>query len=253
MLHELQRNFASVALKNVTAPLLPHIEGPAGSKERRLGVYHANTINSLIDVLSDAYPVTQRIIGERFFSTLAKSFIETAPPRQPTLFRYGSSLGDFLGDFAPAQDVPYLADIARLEWARIAAYFAEDYEPLNPQKLSAIGPEKIGDVCFKIAPSLHLVESPYPIFQVWAVNQPSCNTVPAIDFTNAEQGFVSRQANEVFQHAVTPGTFHWLRALSDGSTLGAATNDAMRHDQSFDLQNTLRQHLADGTFTTIYI
>lgn len=253
MLHDLQRDFASVALKNMTAPLLPHIEDSASSKERRLGVYHANTINSLIDVLAAAYPVAQRIVGERFFSALAKSFIDTAPPRQPTLFRYGGGLGDFLSGFAPAQDVPYLADIARLEWARINAYFAEDSEPLDPQELAAIDPEKMGDVCFKISPALHLVESAYPIFQVWAVNQPNFDDVPEIDFTCAEQGLVSRRANEVFQHAVTPGTFHWLKSLSNGNSLGAATNEAMSHDQSFDLQNTLRQHLADGTFTTIHI
>ncbi len=253
MLHELQRNFASVALKNITAPLLPNIEDVAGGKERRLGVYHANTINSLIEVLASAYPVTQRIVGERFFNALAKSFIESNPPQQPTLFRYGDALGDFLDGFAPAQGVPYLTDTAKLEWARINAYFAEDYEPLDPQKLAEIDPEKVGDVCFKVAPTLHLIESAYPVFQIWAVNQPNCDDVPKIDLTCAEQGLVSRRANEVFQHVVTPGAFTWLKTLSDGQPLGAATNDAMGLDRNFDLQNTLRQHLAGGTFTTIHI
>lgn len=253
MLHDLQRDFAAVALKNTTAPLLPHIEDPTGSKERRLGVYHANTINSLIDVLASAYPIAQRIVGERFFNALAKAFIDTAPPRQPTLFRYGNGLADFLDGFTPAQDVPYLADIARLEWARIDAYFAEDYEPLDPQRLAEVDPEKISDVRFKTCPSFHLVESAYPVYQIWTVNQPSHDDIPKIDFTCAEQGLISRRTNEVFQHTVTPGTFTWLRALSDGTTLGSATTEALSLDQDFDLQNTLRQHLADGTFTTLHI
>lgn len=248
MLLDLQRGFSSAALKKSFGPLLPLVEAERGSTERRLGVYHANTLNSLIDVLASAYPVTKRIVGDRFFNALAKNYIETNPPQRPTLYRYGGTLGTFLDEFAPAKDLPYLADVARLEWARIGAYFAEDCDALDPQRLAEIPPEQIGDVRFTTHPAFQCVESSYPIFQIWAVNQPEHQDVPEVDFSLPEKGFVSRLAHTVFQRAETPGTFAWLSALSQGRSLGEAAEYALSQDADFDLQNALRQHLADGTF-----
>lgn len=252
MLHDLQRRFAAVALHKTFDPLLPLIQAERGSKERRLGVYHANTLNSLIDVLESAYPVTKRIVGERFFKALAKSYIEIHPPQQPTLFRYGGTLGDFLDGFAPAKDLPYLADTARLEWIRIEAYFAEDREPIDPQQLAEVSPEQIGDVRFTPHPAFQCIQSKHPIFQIWAINQPDHQEVPEVDFSVPEAGFVSRQDLMVFQRVETQGTFAWLNALVQGRSLGAATEEATGQDPNFDLQNALRQHLADGTFTDVH-
>ena len=253
MLHDLQRDFAGVALTNSVAALLPRVSAPRGSKERRLRVYHANTLNSLTDVLSAAYPVVQRIVGDRFFHGLAKAFIEANPPRQPALFRYGGALPDFLTQFEPANTLPYLADIARLEWARIDAYFAADCDPLDPQQLADVPPEQIGDLRFTMQPAHQLLESTFPIFTIWGVNQPDFDSVPKVDFAESEGGFVSRLTHTVIQRALPADTLAWLRALAEGETLGTATALAMACDVTFDLQNTLRQHLADGTFTDFHI
>lgn len=253
MLHDLQREFADVALTNSVAALLPQVDAPHGSRERRLGVYHANTLNSLTDVLSAAYPVVQRIVGDRFFRGLASEFIAVHPPRQPTLFQYGSAMAEFLNRFEPAKDLPYLPDVARLEWARIDAYFAPDSDPLDPQRLANISPEQIVDLRFKVQPAHQLVESAFPVMTIWSVNQPDFDQVPEVDLKRGEYGFVSRLNNVVIQRALAADTTIWLRALAAGETLGTATELAMERDGTFDLQNTLRQQLADGTFSDFHI
>jgi hypothetical protein len=253
VLHDLQREFSDVALTNSVAALLPQVTASRGSRKRRLGVYHANTVNSLTDVLSAAYPVVQRIVGDRFFNGLAKEFIEMHPPRQPTLFRYGGALADFLGGFVPAKDLPYLVDVARLEWARIDAYFAADRTPLDPQRLADVPPEQIGDLKFIVQPAHQLLESAFPIFTIWAMNQPNLDSVPEINFTHGECGFVSRLDNIVIQRALSIDTLTWLGALAEGKSLGAATELAMGCGAAFDLQNTLRQQLADGTFSDFHV
>ncbi len=253
MLHDLQKSFADVALTNSVEALLPHVATPRGAIERRLGVYHANTLNSLIDVLSAAYPVIQRIVGDRFFQALAKDFIKTHPPQQPTLFRYGDALPDFISSFAPANDLPYLPDVARLEWTRVEAYFAADSAALNPERLAEVPAEQIADIKFSVSPTLRLLESDVPIFTLWHVNQPDQDRVPEIDFSHPESGFVLRPAHTVMQRVVPMETLIWLRALTSGETLGTATELALTHENTFDLQNTLRQHLVDGTFTELYL
>jgi len=47
-----------------------------------------------------------------------------ASARAAALAEYGDGFADFLAGFAPAQSLPYLADVARLEWAINAAYHA---------------------------------------------------------------------------------------------------------------------------------
>ncbi len=253
MLHDLQRDFAGVALTNSVAALLPHVSAARGSTERRLSVYHANTLNSLTDVLSAAYPVVQRIVGDRFFYGLAKAFIAAHPPRQPALFRYGDALPEFLTQFEPAKTLPYLADMARLEWARLDAYFAADCDPIDPQQLANVPPEQISNLKFTMHPAYRLLESNFPIFTIWAVNQPDLDPVPEVDFDQSEDGYVSRLTHTVIQRALPSDTLSWLRALKDGETLGTATALAMACDEAFDLQNTLRQHLADGTFSNFHV
>jgi hypothetical protein len=251
VLHKLQRDFAGVSLANALEPLLGCITSAHGSKERRLGVYRTNTLNSLTDVLSAAFPVIHRIVGDRFFRGLAKAFIETRPPKQPVLWRYGSELSEFLKTFAPTHDLPYLPDVARLEWARIEAYFAADFAPLDPQKLATVSPENLGSIVFALHPAFHLVDSPYPVFEIWAVNQPDCITVPQVNFAAGEQGMVFRRDHTLFQRILPPGMFTWLRAIEQGAPLATAAEQAAAADDSFDLQNSLRQQLADGAFTDI--
>ncbi|MEQ8508454.1 MAG: DNA-binding domain-containing protein [Rhodospirillaceae bacterium] len=253
MLHNLQKDFAGVSLSNTLSPLLDHVTAARGSKERRLAVYRTNTINSLTDVLSAAFPVVQRIVGDRFFRALAQTFIETYPPRQPTLLRYGGDLPEFITTFEPAKELAYLADVATLEWARIESYFAADQEVLNPARLSDVAPGDLGNITFSAHPSLRLVYSPFPIIEIWEVNQPTQDSVPKIDFSTPQRALVLRRGGAVFHRDLTVGEYAWLVALHDGQALGAAVDTALNEDPTFDVQNMLRQALADGVFNTIHL
>ena len=253
MLHELQKDFAAVALVNDTAALVPKVRASRGTRERRLGVYRNNTVISLTDVLKSAFPVVERVVGERFFQSAALAFIETHPPRRPTLFRYGGELPRFLGEFPPAKALPYLPDVAHLEWARIESYFAADAESLNPDRLAEIPPERLGGIAFKVHPSVRLIESPFPVFEVWAANQPEHESVPEINFGLGEKGLVLRHGQTVVQRPMTASAFGWLEAVTKGVLLGPAVESAMANDETFDLQDTLRLLLADGAFTDLRI
>lgn len=249
MLHDLQKSFASVALKNNIVALVSEVRAKRGTRERRLGVYRTNTVKSLTDVLAAAFPVLERIVGERFFRAAALAFIEAHPPQQPALYRYGDGFADFLKRFPPAKDLPYLPDVAHLEWARIESYFAADAKPLNPARLGTIPSEHLGSVVFQVHPSVHLIGSPFPVFEIWAVNQPKHTSVPEIDFNASEHGIVLRRDQNVTQRTLTQAGFAWLKAIADSTALGPATDSATAIDDDFDLQDTLQLLLAEGAFT----
>ncbi len=82
-------------------------------------------------------------------------------PQAAHLNVYGGEFGDFLAGFAPAQSLPYLPDVARLEWAVSCAANAPDATPLDPAALGTIGEADQGRIQFQPHPSVQIVYLAY--------------------------------------------------------------------------------------------
>ena len=70
----------------------------------------------LIDAL-DVDDLVCRLVDKDFFAYAAYKYLREHPPHSRCLVEYGADFADFLARFAPCQDLPYLADVARFEWA----------------------------------------------------------------------------------------------------------------------------------------
>src|SRR5882672_6262312 len=83
----------------------------------RLRIYQNNTRSSLTGALMAVFPVTVRLIDERFFRYVASEFIRRYPPVESRLSRYGAGFPRFLKTIDTLSDMPIVAETARLEWA----------------------------------------------------------------------------------------------------------------------------------------
>lgn len=110
---DIQRAFAGAVLDTDAAVPAPVSRKAGGVPSQRFGVYRNNVYASLIDVLD--FPVVMCLVGEDFFRTMARAYIEGEPPRSAVLLRYGAGFPAFVAGFPPAAPVPYLADMASLE------------------------------------------------------------------------------------------------------------------------------------------
>ncbi|MBM3487112.1 MAG: DUF2063 domain-containing protein [Alphaproteobacteria bacterium] len=111
---------------------------------RRFDIHRNNVYASLVEALRTRFPVVERLVGPSFFPAMAASFIDDHPPRSPVLIEYGALMPTFIATFSPAADIPYLADVARLEWLRHAAYHAAEAEPLDPATLADLPESAVG-------------------------------------------------------------------------------------------------------------
>lgn len=84
--------------------------------ERRIQVYRNHYYVTLIEALAATFPVTHRLVGERFFAAVARRFAAASPPAGPCLFEYGDGFPALLESLPEAKAHPYLGDVARLEW-----------------------------------------------------------------------------------------------------------------------------------------
>src|SRR5689334_21282474 len=99
----------------------------------RLRIYQNNTLSSLTAVLMAVFPVTVRLVDERFFRYAASEFIRRHPPVESRLARYGAGFPRFLKTIDTLSDMPIVAETARLEWAIAEAL---DTASLPPRSLA---------------------------------------------------------------------------------------------------------------------
>ncbi|HXH04204.1 MAG TPA: DNA-binding domain-containing protein, partial [Candidatus Competibacteraceae bacterium] len=137
-LRKLQSAFAAAVYEGrVPAALAELIVGDGLAPAARLGLYRNNTVLNLGDALAAAYPVLQRLLGADCFRALARAYIGAHPSRSGDLHDYGDALADFLAGLPELAALPYLADVARLEWRVHRAYFAAEAAPCDLAALLA--------------------------------------------------------------------------------------------------------------------
>ncbi|MCM2291180.1 DNA-binding domain-containing protein [Allorhizobium sp. BGMRC 0089] len=243
-----QRDFAT-ALNDREAPLP---EGVVAWNDqapiRRFAVYRNNVTAGLQKAVASRFPVAQKLVGEDFFAAMAHEFITRHPPRSPLLLHYGADFPAFAEHFPPAQSVPYLADVMRLENARIEAYHAEDRAPLDPSRLADVDPETLAELHFTLHPSARLLSSPYPIVTIWAMNSEENGDASLEDWTG-ESALVIRPQMQVEVMRLPPGGATFLQTLQHGAPLGAAVETAFANHAGFNLTANLTGALQSGVFT----
>jgi len=232
------------ALLDPTAP------PPCGLPARRFAVYRNNVVVGLIDALAERFPVCRRLVGEEFFGAMAAVFVRAAPPRSKILHEYGEGFAQFVESFEPARDLPYLADVARLEYALGLAYHAADAVAVPPATFAATPPEDLERSALRLHPSLEFVASCYPVVSIWRTNTADADPrVIALD--RAETAVVIRNGLDVEVHEAPRGGLAFLRALAQGTSLAQAIARGLAASPHFDLSACLRLLLVTRAIVAI--
>lgn len=219
---------------------------------RRLAVHRNNVVGSLVDALAQTFPVVQELVGTEFFGAMAAVFVRQVPPRSRILAHFGSAFPDFIDAFGPAQSVPYLSDMARLEMTRVRAYHAADVEPVasGPIGLALASGERLGELRMLCHSSVHVIRSPYAVVSLWAAHQ-QAGDLGAIDPYQGESALVLRDGLDVLVLRISLGTADFVTAIQQGHCLGDAANAALGAAPDFDLAATLALLLGHGALTSL--
>jgi hypothetical protein len=224
----------------------------ATTPARRFGVYRNNVMSGLAKALRNGFPVVENIVGEEFFAAMARVFVTEQPPRSPLLAAYGDGFPAFVATFEPARDLPYLADVARLEAARTRAYHAADATPVEADRFATLDGEVAGDLRIAMHPSIEIVRSPFPIVTIWAMNSGERQLAP-IENWRGEDALVARPHLDVTVRTLPPGGAAFLLALAAGRPLGEAAEAALADDPDFDLTCNLAGLIGSGLARDIIV
>ena len=244
----LQADFAA-ALRDRSPDAVP--AGFSEAAARRFRVYRNNVRVALIEALAAAYPAVLRLVGEPFFQNMAGIHAAEEPSRERTLNLYGERFADFIAGFAPARELPYLADVARLERAVLEARHAADAPALDPAALTALG-AGLASARLTPHPATRLVRSEYPVAEIWRAN--TGDTPPDGELAveaGAAGALVVRPALAVSVESLDLGRCAFAEALLTGGDLAAAHAAAASREEEFDVIPAFRDLLAAGAFAGV--
>ena len=176
----------------------------------RVAIYQSMYVWRLVEVLREDFPKTAEVLGDAF-ADVVRDYLARHPSEHPSVRHLGRHVATFLTTHATAAQRPWLADLARLERARVDAFDAPDAVPVRVADLAAIAPDAWADLRFEPIPALDVVRSAFAVHEAWAA--PTGR--PARRDTVLR---VWRQDFAVFHAAVDAVDDTAFAALRDGAT-----------------------------------
>ncbi|HET7921153.1 MAG TPA: DNA-binding domain-containing protein [Gammaproteobacteria bacterium] len=247
-LPELQREFAAWVLGNAASVAPDFVQSNGLTPDARLGIYRNMVFSNLTNTLATAYPAVKALVGEDFFEQAAARYIRDEPSRSGNLQDYGAQFSTMLARMPEAASLPYLADVARLEWARQESLLAAEAPPLDPARLAAVPEDKQASLRFQLHPSLRLVNSIHAILDIWLYCQEQQDEGLKLD-NNGQSVMLWRSEDQIAMRMIGAGLRAFLQAILDGTTLSAAHAVALVADENFDLETALQGLFADALIT----
>ena len=203
----------------------------------RFALYRGNLTSTWAKALAAAYPVIAQLVGEEFFTALAREYGRSHPSDNGDLNRFGAHFESFLRSFEHVNDLPYLPDMARLEWQLHRIHYANHEPALQAHD---INPQTIEEQSFHWQPTAQLFESEWAVVPLWLAHQGK--PFPQ-EMNEPSRALLSRPE---WTAQVTPlhaPDYAALQALKEGKTFGAALDAAFALDEDFNVAASLQQWL----------
>ncbi len=222
------------------------------SIRERLKVYHSNVVGSLVDAIQENFPLLENLVGDVFLREMARHFVFNNPPKSASLFAYGEDFPSFINTYEQAKTLPYLSDIAALEWALHGAYYAKDDHTLKPDTLAQLTHEELPLVQINLRASAALVTSRYPLIELrkFCLNDGK-GTAPNLEEEQTCKLLITRPHLEVQITPLQEDEYHALTLLSQNKLLGEVVEDTIEHFTTFDFASFLQKHIALETFSSL--
>lgn len=232
---------AAQAREALDALLTPHTG-------RGLMAYQANGHALAERSLQAAFPVIATLIGHENFAPLARELWHRHPPGHGDLARWGDTLPAFLQHHPQLVDLPWLADVARVEWALHQAAGAPD-EDTDLAGFARLTSEDPQGLTLALAPGTAVFTSPWPVASLVTAHRDDhpdlAEVAERLQAGVGEAAVVWRQGLRPCVAGCSPAVAALLGALLQGQPLPDALN-AAADDNAFDLSTWLAEAVQRG-------
>jgi len=200
----------------------PYCDPKGEEGKRRIAAYTGGYPTRFHESLSEVYETIRSLLGPERFLDLAYDYSVHYPSRDYNLNHVGRHLSEFLKTSALIKELPYLSDLARLEWLISEAFHSFEKPPVRPEEMASIPSEKWEDIRLTFQPSTSLVSSFWPIFQLWMDRKGPLPGISKDHLKSPEHILVGRRGLQVRVEQLEPAQFRLMELLLTGESLGEA-------------------------------
>lgn len=221
--------------------------GPGAiAHESAMRVYQRNYRETHIAALAETYSTVKQVVGDGYFRQLAQQFVLDTDSRSGDLNDYGEAFASFIDASHASQSMPYLSDLARLDWS----WFEVLRSPVMPSnwlpELLLLAPPMWSGTTVQAAG--RCIHSRHPIYSIWQLVQDGG------DIVSLDQGgqtvLVSRSA-QVEVTLLAPASACFVRCWLGGGTLEAALDGALGLNPDMDIPALLNELASLGAVESL--
>lgn len=245
----LQRAMRKSLLQGEDGDLSAYVRADGLASEERLDIYRNTCVSVLATALRLSYPIVQYLVGPEFFEGAARLFVAEVQPRSALLDEYGADFPEFLARLPQAASLPYLPDVARLEWQVNLVLHAQDAQPLDVARLAQLNEAELAQLRFEPHPAAKLLRCEFPADAIWhAVLERDDSAMTAIDLADGPVWLlVHRTECGINVVRLSEGQWRCTAALFSRQPLHTALEQA----PCADTHALLAAHLIRGCFTDV--
>ena len=137
------------------------------------------------------------------------------------------------------QSLPYLPDVAALEWSVRRAHYAGDAFGLARESIAALPPGDLLASRFKLHPAYATLESHYPVASIWLAHQLNATVALPCDLDSREFALVIRPGWRVEVLVASAGEVAALKHLHAGADMECAIGAALAIEPQFNFARAL--------------
>ena len=208
---------AGGAVLSEQAPLNPQGGAPG---EERLAVYAEGYVVRIREALAETYEAVLHVLGRETFAELAVGYARRHPSREYDLGLAGRHLPEFLAEHPLTRELPFLPDLARLEWAAMEAFHAFEQPPLSTAELAGLPAEGLERAHFLFQPSVRLASFGWPVVEIWEQRKRPREEVSVELAGRPQRVLIFQQGGQVHCELLEPAQHELLAALLEGRPLG---------------------------------
>ena len=205
----------------------------------RLEIYADMYFVRIHDVLREEYARTAAALGAAAFHGLVLDYLDACRPDHPSMREVGARWPAFLAAHPTTAPRPWLAELARLERARLEMVDSADAETLTLEALRTLPPERFAALLLRLVPSHALFAMRFDVVPLWRSDNPGA----AVPEPSPTALLVWRRELEVLHRAVDGEEADWLRRLQAGGVtfealcagLGRGRSDEAAATRAFEL------------------
>ncbi|MES3020640.1 MAG: DNA-binding domain-containing protein [Pseudomonadota bacterium] len=214
-------------------------------------VYRNTVFKACVDALAANYPSVGVLVGTEWMRSAALEYARSRAPASVSLLNYGEDFPAFLAGLVAAADLPYLADVARLDRAWNHAHGAPDHAVLQAAELGALAPHALAEVRLRPLPGATWAWFPdMPVYTIWSASR--ARRTPAPDIAWQAEGILLLPRDQVVRwQPLDAGACAFLDACAGGGTLAQCCEQALLADSSLDIGTTLAGLINAGVFCGI--